>query len=155
MATMTPTIADEREDAVNGVFQLAGLGCIMFGQYSDAGAISLHCPPIAHEIAELAEKNEQVAKGVDVLLQVGPYAGLVAAIMPLVLQLMANHKVVDADKMPGANVVKPEVLEAQVKTSMAKQAMMAMQAQREAEEELAEMQKAMAAAQNGSDPSDD
>lgn len=158
MPTMTQNanpITAQREEAVNGLFQLGQLGCIIFGQYADAGAIGLHAPPIAAEAAELAEKNDQVAKGIDLLLQVGPYAGLVAAIMPLVLQIMANHKVIPAEKMSGANIVKPEVLESQIKTQMARQAMEAMRAQQEAERELAEMQEAMANARNGANPDDD
>lgn len=156
MARMTQdaplTIDEQREEAVNGVFQLGQLGLVMFGQYADAGAIGMHGPPIAHEVAELAKNNSQVAKGVDLLLQVGPYAGLVAAIMPLVLQLMANHEVIPADKMSGANIVKPEVLESQIKTQMARQAMEAMRAQQAAEQELADLQKEMAAARNGAEP---
>lgn len=147
------TLTEQREEAVNGIWQIVGLGCIIAGQYADAGAISMHSPPISHEVAELAEKNDQIAKGVDVLLQVGPYAALIGACMPLVMQLLVNHDVLPADKMAGANVVKPEVLESQVKTQMARQAMAAMQAQKDAEEELKEMQKAFAnASQNGSDP---
>lgn len=148
------TIDEEREEAVNGIFQLVGFGCIMTGQYADAGAISMHTPPISHEVAELAKKNESIAKGVDVLLQAGPYAALIGACMPLVLQLLVNHDIIPAEKMAGANVVKPEVLESQVKTQMARQAMEAMRQQQEAEAEMAEMQKAMAASRNGSEPDD-
>lgn len=143
------SIGELRQEAVDGIFQIVGLGCIITGQYADAGAISMHGPPIAQEVASLAEKNEQIAKGVDALLQVGPYAGLVAAVMPLVLQLMVNHNVVPAEKLANANVVKPEVLEAQVKTHMARQAMEAMQAQKAAEEELRLMHEEMASSQNG------
>jgi hypothetical protein len=152
----TPTkpqdIREERRDAVDGIFQLIGLGFIVTGQYADAGAISMHSPPISQEVAELAEKDERIAKGVDTLLQVGPYAGLVAAVMPLVLQLLVNHNVFPADKMASANIVKPEVLESQVKTDMARKAMQALQMQKDAEEELAKMQAEYMASQNGQEP---
>jgi hypothetical protein len=144
------TIKEQRAEAVDGIFQLVGLGCIIVGQYADAGAISVHSPPISIEVAEMADKNEGVAKAVDSLLQIGPYAGLVAVVMPLVLQLLANHRIVSADKLANVNVVKPEILEAQVKTQMAKQAMEALQAQAFAEEELAAMQQEMS--QNGQNP---
>jgi hypothetical protein len=146
------TITEQRAEAVDGIFQLVGLGCIITGQYADAGAIALHSPPISVEVAELASKNDGIAKAVDTLLQVGPYAGLVAVVMPLVLQLLANHKIVSAEKMANVNVVKPEVLEAQIKTQMAKQAMEALQAQAFAEEELAAMQREMEMSQNGQNP---
>jgi hypothetical protein len=134
------TIADQRADAVDGIFQLVGLGCIMVGQYADAGAINMHGHDISVEIADLAEKNAPIANVIDNLLQIGPYAGLVMAVMPLAMQLLANHKVMSAEKMTGMNVVKPEILESQVKTQMARQAIEALQAQKEAEEELARMQ---------------
>jgi hypothetical protein len=142
----------ERVDAVNGVFQIVGLGCIMTGQFADAGAIDMHGPGIANEVAELAAKNDQVGKVVDSLLTVGPYGALVVAVMPLVMQLLANHKIVPAEKMAAGGVVSPTVLEAQVKTAMARQAMEAMQAQREAEQELQDMHARFEAEQNGQAP---
>lgn len=145
----TPVVAKgrhaERIDAVDGIFQLAGLGCIMTGQYADAGAIDMHGHGVSVEVAELAAKNDGVAKVVDTLLQVGPYAGLVAAVMPLAMQLLANHKVVPAEKMSAGGVVSPSVLEAQVKTAMAEQAMEAMRAQKEAQSRLEAMQAEFAA----------
>jgi hypothetical protein len=130
----------ERIDAVDGVFQLVGMGLVMGGQFADAGAIDMHGHNVSIEVAELAGKNEGVAKVVDTLLTVGPYAGLVIAVMPMVLQLMVNHKVIPVEKMPPTSgIVDPKSLEAQVKTAMAKQAIEALQAQREAEEELASM----------------
>jgi hypothetical protein len=147
--TSHTTIKEDRRDAVDGIFQLAGLGCIITGQYADAGAITMHSPPISEEVAELAEKNQKIAGALDTLLEVGPYAGLIAAVMPLVLQILVNHKIFPADKMAGANIVKPEVLESQVKTQMARKAMEALQMQKDAEEELAKMQAEYMASQNG------
>lgn len=132
-------LREARTDGVNGIFQLAGLGTIMLGQLADAGAISLHGPVISTEVVKLAETDQRIAKGVDVLLQVGPYAGLVAAVMPLVMQLLANHKILPADKLGGVGIHKPETLEMQVRTQMEMQAIAAYQQQMEAEEELAKM----------------
>jgi hypothetical protein len=134
------TLREQREEAVNGIFQLVGLGAIVLGQFADAGAIDLHAPAIAKETADLAETNEQVAKGTDMLLQVGPYAALIAVGMPLVFQVLANHNIIPWEKMPGTNVVSPDILESRVKTQMAQMAIMALQAQQEAEMELARMQ---------------
>lgn len=150
----TPTVDELREEAANGFFQMAGLGCIIMGQFADAGAVNMHGPGIAHVATKMAKTNEMIAKGLDSLLQVGPYAELIAVLSPLVLQLLANHKIVPADKLSGANIVKPEVLESQVKTQMAVQAMQQMQLQMEAEEELRLMQESMMATQNGSNPSE-
>src|SRR5260370_23749011 len=81
----TRSLKGQRKDAVDGIFQLVGLGCIITGQFADAGAITMHSPPISEEMSELAEKNAKIANALDTLLEVGPYAGLVAAVMPLVL----------------------------------------------------------------------
>lgn len=154
----TPTVnaLSLREEAANGFFQMAGLGCIMFGQYADAGAVSVHGPNISAVAAKMAETNELIAKGLDSLLTVGPYAELIAVTLPFVMQLLANHKVLPADKLSGANVVAPETLEAQVKTQMARQAMEAIKMQRAAEQEMAMMREEMMAesAQNGASPAE-
>lgn len=130
---------EKREDAVNGLFQIAGLGMIMAGQFSDAGAISLHSPAISHEVAVLAEDNTQIAQYIDRLLQVGPYAALVTAVAPLALQLIVNHGIIKPEKVSGQGIVPPDILESQVKTEMARMQMEAIQQQREAERELAQM----------------
>jgi hypothetical protein len=139
--TAAKGIHAERIDAVDGIFQLAGMGFVMAGQFADAGAIDMHGHGVSVEVAELAAKNESIAKVTDSLLQIGPYAGLVVAVMPMVMQLLVNHKVIPAEKMPASSgIVQPSVLEAQVKTAMAQQALEAMRLQREAEEELKRQQ---------------
>jgi hypothetical protein len=145
----------DRVEGVNGIFQLAGLGFIMTGQFADAGAVSLHGPAISNEVVNLAEGDDRIAAVVDKLLQVGPYAGLVAAVMPLVLQILANHKIVPADKLGAAGVKLPETLESEVKTAMELQALEALRQQMAMEEELAEQRANFEAAQasrNGESP---
>jgi len=127
----------ERRETAEGIFQLAGFGCIIFRQYADAGAIGMHSPPIVDEVIALSEKNTSVANALDYLAEAGPYAGLVIAVMPLVLQLAANHGVIKAEMTSAAGVVPPAALESQVKADMARQAANALQAQRAAEQELA------------------
>lgn len=145
----TKSVKETREEALNGIGQLGTFGLVMTGNLADAGAVGMHWPNIAREGAELAESNEYVAKAADFLGQVGPFAAILSAAMPLVLQILANHKVLPADKLGGAGVVKPEVLESQIKTEMAKQAIAALKAQQEAEEEFARMQAEYAEYANG------
>jgi hypothetical protein len=143
-AAPAKTIDDKRAEAVGGLFQLVQYGCILTKNYADAAAIGMHAEGIARETAKLAAEEEKVAKAVDYLLEVGPYAGLVAATMPLVLQLAANHKVVPANKVPG--VVDPNVLTTQMEARLKQQAAEQM---REAQQMQAEADEALAAA-NGS-----
>lgn len=143
-AASTP-MREARKEAVNGVFQLASFGLIIGKQYSDAGALNMHGDPIAEEVAKLAETNEGFAKNLDYLLEAGPYAGLITAVMPLALQIMANHGIIKAENVAGANVVPPQALESQVKTAIARQVIEAQRAQMEAEAEADQMTRQHAA----------
>jgi hypothetical protein len=147
------TMTEKRTEAVAGVFQLAQYGCILTHQYPDAAAIGMHGEGIAGEVAKLAAQEEKVAKVVDYLLEVGPYAGLIAAVMPFTLQILTNHGILPANKISG--VVSPDVLQTRMEATLQKQAAdqlaEAQQMQREASEQLAESQRAMQeATQNGS-----
>lgn len=147
--------AKAREEAANGVGQILAFGCMVAGQLADAGAVSLHWPNLAHEAAAIAETDKKMAKGLDYLLEVGPYGNLIVIALPFVGQLLANHKVVRAEALAGMGVVHPDALEADVKAQMARQAMAAIQQQKAAEEELRRMQAEMMAATNGSQPHSD
>lgn len=129
----------ERHEAVTGFWQLAGFGCVILRQYSDAGAIGLHSPAITDELVTLADKNESIAKAIDYLSEAGPYAGLIVAVMPLVMQLAANHGIIKAELAGSVGVVPPEALSAQVRADMARTAQAALQQQQAAEAELAAM----------------
>lgn len=140
----------EREEAANGLFQLAGFGLILTKNYADAGAIGKHSPKISHELALLSEKNDGVAHILDYLTEAGPYAGLITAVMPLTLQLLVNHKILKAEGMSGAGVVSPEALSAEVRADMARQTAEAVRSQQKAENELRQL--AAEASANGAVP---
>jgi hypothetical protein len=139
----------EREEAVEGIFQLVQFACVVRGNHSDAGAIGLHGKPIAHETAELADKDERVAKSIDYLLNLGPYAGLIAAVTPLLIQVMANHNRIKTDGLAHMGIMSPKTLEAQSRAAFAKQALEAVKIQKEAEAELQKLQDEMAMSPNG------
>src|SRR5882757_7282010 len=80
-----------REEGVNGLFQLATGLCMMTGQHADAQAFAMHGPNIAPEIAAIAEDYDKVGEAIDKLVAVGPFAGLLTAVLPLALQLAVNH----------------------------------------------------------------
>lgn len=128
--------AKDRQDAADGIFQLACFGLVMGHQYADAGAIGKYGPNIAKELATLADKNDGVAKLLDYLTEAGPYAGLITATMPLVIQLMVNHKMLKAEHVAGAGIVDPAALSAEVRADMARQTAVALRKQQEAEAEL-------------------
>src|SRR5256885_11918349 len=70
------TKAELRQEALNGVLQVGQLAALTFGQFSDAGAIGMHGPKLVSETVALAESNSKVASKVDLLIEIGPYAGI-------------------------------------------------------------------------------
>lgn len=126
-----------REEGLQGLGQGIQALLIMSRQYADAGAIRKHYPPFATEVANIADQYDSVAKFVDPLIQVGPFTALIAVGMPLILQLLANHKIVDASQMAGSGVVPPDVLTSQFKADLAR---MQTDALREEQEAMLEMQ---------------
>jgi hypothetical protein len=112
-------------------------------QYADVGAVSLHWPKISEEIAKLADTNEQVASLVDPLMKVGPYAGIITAVMPFAVQIAVNHGRVTAGAMGS---VPATTLSSQVETSLAQNELEALTIQRDAEQKSAQMRQEIAAA---------
>lgn len=146
------TLTQRRTEGLNGLAQLGQLLCVGTGQLADAAAIGMHFPPLAKATADLAEDHEGLGKTLDYLIQFGPYTALVAAAAPLVLQLLANHKVVDAGSLASQGVVSPDVLESRMRADIAQMQAQAkmeeMQALREAQAQI-EQYNAMVAEENG------
>ena len=145
------TTDELRQEALDGVLQLAQFGCLAFGDFADAGAIGVFGPPMANEVVTLARNNSKVASKVDLLIQVGPYAGLVAAAIPFLAQLLVNHKVFKAEQLGNAGVMDPEMLETRMKTDVLHKAADARRQQMEAQEELRRLEEEMLANANGKD----
>lgn len=151
--TITKTKAELRQEALNGVMQVGQLACIAFGQFADAGAIGMHGPQLVSETLTLAENNSKIASKVDLLIEVGPYAGIVAAAIPFLAQLFVNHGLAKAEMFANAGVVPPDTLAEHMKTEMMRKAVQVqreqMEAQRRLHEEMRQMQEEMAANANG------
>ena len=120
----------DRAEALEGLGALAQVPLIALRQYADAGAVGLYWPGVARELANLADTQEQIANLVDPLLKVGPYAALVTAVVPVILQIGVNHKIMP----PGAmGTVPASLLSAQVETSLAQAELDALRLQAETE----------------------
>lgn len=139
-----------RREALTGLGQVATALLVMRGAYADAGAIAQHSPDVSRETALLCESNENFASVVDYLTEAGPYMGLITAVMPLALQLAANHGKIDASRLsPDFGVYPPAILEARVKAELeAKRAEFAAEA-RKAQEASERMRDDALATANG------
>ena len=125
----------EREDGLNGLFQLGAFAALTFGQHADAGACATHGPNISREVATLAENNDSIGKTVDYLTGVGPYAALIAALMPFTLQILVNHnRIPNSPALAQFGVYPPEML-AQQATLQAQQQQAALAEQLRAQQE--------------------
>jgi hypothetical protein len=66
---------------------------------ADAAAITVHAPAIAGALDDLAHEDPAAAAVLERVLQVGPYGALLAAVAPLVLQVLANHEAIPAGSL--------------------------------------------------------
>src|SRR5271155_3354255 len=109
-------IQDSREEGLQGIAQIVTAGLILTKNYPDAGAVDMHAPDIAHEVAVLANDNEKVGNIVDRITGLGPYAALLTAVMPLAIQLLVNHDRIQptAAGLFGGSVMSKEALAAKV-----------------------------------------
>lgn len=134
-----------RAESVNGFGQLASAVLLMVKQPADAGAVARHWPNVSLEIAKLADTDERVAKMIDNLESVGPYAGIITAVMPFALQILVNHDRIPAESVSGMGVVTKRTLTAQVNVSLAEAELAAIEAEKAAIEETARQRQALSA----------
>lgn len=139
----------QREDGLNGLFQMISVVAMAFGAWADAGAINAHGPGLTTETVKLADKYESIGKGLDALSQVGPFTGVITAGAPLIIQLCANHKILSATQSAQLGATDPQVLAQQMQLKTQREAV-AMQRElielrRQANEEMMEFNKEMEA----------
>jgi hypothetical protein len=137
----TQSLNEARRQGLMGLAQLGQGVALLFGQYADAAAIGQFFPPVAAELANVADGNDTFAKPIDILIEVGPYGGLIAAVLPFGLQIAANHGWVKAETLAGQGVVPPQVLESQMKARMAQMQAEALRQQRDAIRQAQEAQR--------------
>lgn len=78
---------------INGLFQMISVP-LAFTAPADAAAVAHHGPLIADAVNDLARERPEVAAALERILSVGPYGALLAAVMPLAVQLLHNHGVI-------------------------------------------------------------
>ncbi len=136
-----PQLTKDRRETLTGFGMMAQVPLIGFRLFADAATVGVHVPRIAKELAVLAETQEQVAAFIDPLIKVGPYTGLVTAVLPFLLQVGVNHGRVPAGTI---GTVPATTLAAQMEMALAQAELEALQAQHDAERAAEEMREAMA-----------
>lgn len=116
-----PAKADQpRVAAASGVkkdftVELTGLvqtawGALAAFSPADAGAVKLAGPGLVASWNALAQENAGVARGIEWLTSGSVYGAVVMATAPLVMQIMANHGRIDAERVAALGVQDPEKL---------------------------------------------
>lgn len=95
--------APDFRPGLNGMFQLAAAP-LAFVQPLDAMAVATHGPNVAEALNDLAQERPEVAAVLQRILSVGPYGAVIAAVVPLVVQVLHNHDMLPeaaAERIPG------------------------------------------------------
>lgn len=112
---------------LNGMLQLASFPLVMLGTQkpaflADAAAIGEHGPGVVDAVNDLAQEDPRLAAVLDKILGMGPYGALIAAVLPLAAQLLANHKIIPAGVAKALGAKDPDVLVAKLVREMQEQA---------------------------------
>lgn len=73
---------------------------------ADAVVLGHAAPGLAEAVAKVAEQEDKFAQIVDNLISTGPYAALFGAVVPLVVQIAANHSARVANVAVGMGMAK-------------------------------------------------
>lgn len=93
---------------------------------ADAATITVYGPGVAEALNELAKERPEVAAVLDRILSVGPYGLIIAAVTPMVLQILANHGLIPSGLMgtvPKEAMVQHLINQAQAQEDALKAAM--------------------------------
>lgn len=77
---------------------------------ADGWLLADRAGPIATAMGDIAQQEERVARALEKIAEVSPYAALTAAVMPAIPQLLVNHGRIKAGFM---GTVDPDVIAAQ------------------------------------------
>lgn len=87
---------------IMGLLQIPIMGLSMIGRQTknpalqaDGMALAMHAPNLAEALNETAKAQPPVARALESIMKAGPYGAIIGAMVPLVMQLAANHKLMN------------------------------------------------------------
>jgi hypothetical protein len=93
-------VGPDYREGILGLLQLPAAALAFAGMngkpelLADSTTIAMHAPNIANAVNDLALARPEIAAVLDRVMQVGPYSVLIAAMLPMVLQILTNHGIV-------------------------------------------------------------
>jgi hypothetical protein len=105
--TETPEQASERRtEGIKGLMQVGAGLCLAVGKGRDSDAfkadalvLAQNAEPLADACTAVAADNAPFAAAIDKITQAGPYGALIAVAVPMVTQIIRNHR--PETKLPG------------------------------------------------------
>lgn len=96
----TPQAASQRRtEGIQGLAQIGAGLCLAVGKArkseafkADAMVLAQNAEPLAQACASIAADNVAFAAAIDKITAVGPYGALIAVAVPMVTQLVRNHR---------------------------------------------------------------
>jgi hypothetical protein len=122
-----PKAAQSKRDFTEPLTGVVQLGWTVLAPTApaDAAALKLAGPGMVAAWNQLAQENATVARGIEWLTSGGSYGAVVVATVPFVLQLMANHGRLPAERVAALGVHDPAQLEAITAADVAQMAQQA------------------------------
>lgn len=87
---------------IMGLLQIPTLALSVIGRQTknatlqaDGMALAIHAPALAEALNATAKQQPAVARALESIMKAGPYGAIIAATVPLVMQLAANHHVIN------------------------------------------------------------
>lgn len=118
-----PKGATDYRPGLNGMLQMVCMPLVLAGTakpplLADAAAITEYGPPIVEAVNDLAQEDPRLAAVLDRVLGIGPYGALLAAVLPLAAQLLANHKALPLALLKNLGARDPDLLLAKIQHDM-------------------------------------
>lgn len=85
-------------------------GVLAVSSPADAAALQLHGPGMVEAWNALAQEQPTIARGIEWLTTGSAYGAVVMATVPMVLQVLANHRRLDHERLGALGVQDPAVL---------------------------------------------
>jgi hypothetical protein len=87
---------------IMGLLQIPIMGLAMVGRQTknpalqaDGYALAMHAPALAEALNETAKAQPAVGRALESIMKAGPYGAIIGAMVPLVMQVAANHKLMN------------------------------------------------------------
>lgn len=113
--TRPATGSVDYRQGIAGILQIPAFVLVGAGRFNpaleyDGAAIAVHTPSIAEALNQLAQDEPRVAAVLEKVLSVGPYGAILGATLPLVAQILVNHKRVPLEAVAALGAVEPDRL---------------------------------------------